>query len=735
MGPLIQKYCIGCHTAPNAAAGLALDSFKDSAGVLKEQELWQRVQKNVDSRHMPPASAPQPTDLERHAMSAWIDQMFKVASCDLRDPGRVTIRRLNRQEYNNTVRDLCGVDIHPADKFPSDDVGYGFDNIGDVLSLSPLLMEKYLAAAELVARAAVIAPEDSALAVTYDPAKFADSIGGTVLPTGGRQQTGDGEMSFQMEAARDGDYNFSISAAQDEAGPDPAHMIVRIDGEQIMKFDVRNRVRNPRAYTLPVRLKAGTHKVGIAYDNDFFDQNAPAGKRDRNLYVFSVEAHGPPGLPVTLPASHRRIVFVQPDPSAPDVAARKIMGEFARRAYRRPVTPAEVQRLVSYVGLARKQGESFERGIQLGMEAVLVNPNFLFRMELDSHPNDPGSHRVLGGYELATRLSYFLWSSMPDDELFRLAANGTLKDPAVLAAQVKRMLKDPRAHSLADNFAGQWLQLRNLATVSPDRARFPDFDDTLRAAMKSETEMFFEAIVQEDRSILDFIDGKFTYLNEPLARHYGIEGVTGEKFRRVVLTGSQRSGILTQASVLTVTSNPTRTSPVKRGKWVLEQMLADPPPPPPPNVPTLPDDKKGPVEGTLRHRLEEHRKNPICASCHMRMDPLGFGLENFDAVGRWRTQDGGSDIDSSGVLPSGQSFKGPGELKQILRTKKTQFATCLAQKLLTYGLGRGLESYDKCVIADVVKTTARSDYRFSALITAIVESDPFRKRRGDGGTL
>ncbi len=340
---------------------------------------------------------------------------------------------------------------------------------------------------------------------------------------------------------------------------------------------------------------------------------------------------------------------------------------------------------------------------------------------------------MVNDYELASRLSYFLWSSMPDEELFALAAQGKLHDPKVLTAQARRMLKDPKAQALAENFAGQWLQLRNLANVAPDPARFPDFNDKLRAAMRTETELFFKAVMNEDRSVLDFIDARYTYLNEPLARHYGIPGVKGEQFRRVTLTDSRRGGLITQASILTVTSNPTRTSPVKRGKWVLEQLFGTPPPPPPPGVTQLADDKKGPLVGTLRQRMEQHRKDPMCASCHARMDPIGFGLENFDAVGRWRTKDGGLPVDASGTLPGGQSFNGPAQLKAILKSKKGLFVRCLSGKMLTYALGRGLEPADTCVVDTIAKTVEKNNYRFSALITAIVQSAPFRQRRGDGG--
>ena len=597
IAPLIRQFCGGCHSGSSPAGGIALTAFRDTASIRKARAVWEKVASNVQSAHMPPSSAPQPTQAQRERLVAWIESTLAANAPAMR---HVTLRRLNRAEYNNTIRDLLGVEIRPADDFPSDDVGNGFDNIGDVLSLSPLLMEKYLTAAEKVAEAAIVTPEALARA---------------------------------------------------------------------------------------------------------------------------------PRKPESFPASHRRIVFCQPKNAAErDACTRKILAAFARKAYRRPVTQAEVERLVRCAQVAKREGESFERGIQLGIEAALVSPNFLFRSELDAN-GKPGKSRPLDNYALASRLSYFLWSSMPDEELFALAQKGVLSRPEVLAAQARRMLKDPKAHALTENFAGQWLQLRNLSNVAPDPKQFPEFNANLRAAMREETERFFQAIVQEDRSLLDFIDGRFTFLNEPLARLYGIPGITGNEFRRVALTGDARGGLLAQASILTVTSNPTRTSPVKRGKWVLEQLFGTPPPPPPPNVPKLADDKndkKEPLTGTLRQRMEQHRKDPMCASCHARMDPIGFGLENYNAIGAWRTTDGNLPVDASGTLPGGQSFHGPAQLKAILKAQKTQFVRCLSEKMLTYALGRGLDFSDKRTVENIVNRVARQDYRFSALITAIVQSDPFR---------
>lgn len=732
--PLVKKYCAGCHAGGSPSAGISLVTYKDTAAVLKGREVWQKVARAVSDGRMPPQGVPAPTQAEREKIAGWVETTISNADCKVQDPGRVTLRRLNREEYNNTIRDLLGVDIRPADEFPNDDVGYGFDNIGDVLSISPLLMEKYLNAAEKVTKVAIITPETAAQPSHFDAANLPHTAPGNPLGKG-YLLASEGEVSVDYTFTKDGEYTVRVNAFGQQAGTDPARMELRLDNKPIHLWDVTATARNPANYEWKITTAAGKHHVALAFTNDYYNAADPNPRnRDRNLAVNTIEIVSPPGMPSILPESHQRLFTVHPTPGTEDACARKILGEFARRAYRRPVTAAEVERLAKYVKIASQQGESFERGIQVAVQAALVSPNFLFRVEVDPKPNDPKSKRLLSDYEVASRLSYFLWSSMPDEELFRLASKGKLQDSKTLEAQVHRMLKDPKAKALGSNFAGQWLQLRNLANVSPDTGRFPEFNDRLRTSMRTETEMFFNGIVADDRSVLDFLDAKYTYLNEPLAKLYGINGVQGDQFRRVALTGNERGGLLTQASVLTVTSNPTRTSPVKRGKWVLEQIFGTPPPPAPPNVPTLADDKKGPLVGTLRQRMEQHRKNPICASCHASMDPIGFGLENFNAVGAWRTKDGDSDVDSSGVLPNGQKFNGPAQLKTILMSRKNQFVKCLSEKLLTYALGRGMEPSDKCYVDNIVKTTIKNDYRFSALIVAIVESDPFRQRRGDGGS-
>jgi mono/diheme cytochrome c family protein len=588
--PIFAKYCVQCHGGSKPKAHLGLDAFKNEESILKSPEVLDKIQEKIRAREMPPKDKPQPNREELKLLSTWLDAKLAKLSqpSDQRDPGRVTIRRLNRVEYNNTIRDLVGIDFHGADDFPSDDVGYGFDNIGDVLSMAPILMEKYLDAAERIVAKAFQTPE----------------IRQRILVQQSKEQT---------------------------------------------------KVEN----------------------------------------------------------------------------ARQILERFAFRAYRRPVKADEVDRLVGLVTQAESQGDSFDKGIQLALQAVLVSPHFLFRIELDPQPRDEKAIHSINDFELASRLSYFMWSSMPDETLFDLARQNKLHEEKVLEDQVRRMLKDARAHALVENFAGQWLELRSLKNSSPDPELFPSFDEDLRSAMQKESELFFEAVVKEDRSILDFVDADFTFLNERLARHYGIPEVKGDQFQRVRLTGDQRGGILTQASILTVTSNPTRTSPVKRGKWILDNILGTPPPPPPPDVPVLKEGKE--LTGTLRQRMEQHRANPSCAVCHQRMDPLGFGFENFDAVGAWRTLDGKYPIDPGGVLPDGKSFKGPKELKAILKGKEDQFRRCLTEKLLTYALGRGLEFYDKASIEGISRKLAEKNNRFSALVIEIVKSDPFQKRRGKRG--
>lgn len=731
--PFLKKYCTHCHGGEHPKADLNLEKYADLAAAAKDRAVWENVLENVRDGVMPPDPETKPGQAERDAVTGWIGKQFTQIDCGLaKDPGRVTIRRLNRTEYNNTIRDLCHVDFRPADDFPADDVGYGFDHIGDVLSMPPILLEKYLSAAEQIVDKAIYVHGPEKTPLRHFDAADAGHEGGSARGRGWAFPSS-GAVFVDFEFPAPGLYALRGKAFGQQAGNEPARMAFRLDDKQVHVADVTAVDTEPMVYETQVRV-GGKKRFSLAFINDFYDPKAPDPKqRDRNLFVDWLEIQGPlDGPPPAPPESHKHIIFVEPEKNNHRECAEKILKVFASRAYRRRATKDEIARLVKFVDDAEGRGESFERGIQLAMEAVLVSPYFLFRVELDREPNNPQAIHPIDDFELATRLSYFLWSSMPDDELFRLAAQNKLRDGDTLRQQVLRMLKDPKARSLVDNFAVQWLEIRRLKTMTPDPKRFPSFDEELRQAMLTETEMFFASVMDEDRSVLDFIAADYTFLNERLAKHYGIQGVTGPEFRRVALSDPDRGGLVTQASVLTVTSNPTRTSPVKRGKWILEELFNSPPPPPPPDAGELKEDEKVALSGSLRQRMEQHRANPSCAACHQRMDPLGFGLENFDAIGAWRDRDGEFFIDASGELPDGSKFKRPAELKAILKAKKDDFARCLSEKMLTYALGRGLEYYDKCAIDEITDKLAKHDYKFSALILEIVASDPFQKRRGKG---
>ncbi len=726
VAPAVSKLCLKCHTGNSAAAGINLASAKTEAQAMKNMELWERVARNVSSGHMPPQGSTQPSAAQRKSIVEAIDRMFSKG-CDVRDPGKVTIRRLNRTEYNNTIRDLLGVPFTPADDFPADDVGYGFDNIGDVLTISPLLMEKYLDAAEKVTERAIVVQPVQRRRYSGDELT---SSGGVNLIDSVAGMYAAGSVSTVHEFKKAGTYKLKITAFGDQAGPEPAKMAVKIEGRSGTTFDVKATRANPTVYEMPLEVPAGKRKISADFINDYYQpNNADPKQRDRNLYVASFEIVGPLEDIKPIPESHRRIIFIQPELGKEKDAATQILSKFALRAWRRPATADEVGRLIRFVDIAKREGDSFERGIQLALQAVLVSPNFLFRLELDDRPGASVS-KPLNDYQLASRLSYFLWSSMPDDELFRLASQGKLKDPTALQAQVQRMLRDSKSIALADNFAAQWLQVRKLDYITPDSKLFPDFSEQLRKDMWQETSMYFDNILRQDRSILEFLDSNYSFLNGRLAQVYDIQGVSGNEFRLVKFSDKRRGGVLTQASVLTITSNPTRTSPVKRGKWVLEQILGTPPPPPPPGVGNLSEERTQIVGKTFRQRLEQHRKDPACANCHKQMDTLGFGLENFDVIGKWRTEDDGFKIDPTGSMPDGSKFAGPADLKKYLMSKKSQFVRAFGEKMLIYALGRGLSAADKCHIDEVAKATESGNYKLSAVIAAVVKSEAFLKKRG-----
>jgi hypothetical protein len=692
--------------------------------VRAQPDRWKRLREYVATGHMPPPGSPQPSSSERKKVTEWVDALLGKRKAG--DPGRVTVRRLNRSEYNNTVRDLLYLDVAPAEEFPSDDVGYGFDNIGDVLTISPLLMEKYVAAAERLAGAAIRIPLNRT--VRYEAGEFGEVAGSNLNGDGDRNFFTNGFMGGPHEFPADGDYTVRVRAYGQQAGPEACRMQFRLDGKPLQAVNVAAVRAEPGVYQVPVTVKKGRHTVEVGFVNDYYNPGAadPA-QRDRNLVVSYYEVVGPIGGEEVLPDSHTRLVTVYPGTLDHASAARKVIGDFARRAFRRPVTVQELDKLVAIYQTVRSKGDPYERGIQVAVTAVLAAPSFIFRTEADATPSSGGTE-ALGSYALASRLSYFLWSTMPDQELFDLAAAGRLTDPKVLEAQVERMLKSPKSRALADDFAAQWLNLRLLETLTPDAKVFEGWSEQTKLDMVTETKTYFSDIVANDRSIVNFLDSDYTFVNERLAKHYGIAGVRGDQFRRVQLTDGRRGGLVTQGSALTVTSNPNRTSPVKRGKWILDNLLGGTPPPPPPDVGVVPDDAKAMEEAPLRQRMERHRRDPNCAGCHSQMDPLGFALERFDGVGKWRETDGKWPIDDSGSLPDGTKFQGADGLRKLLLKRKDDFAEVLASKLLTYALGRGLETADDPTVERIAERAVKNGYRFSELVKGVVASDAFRKR-------
>ncbi|MFM7103068.1 MAG: DUF1592 domain-containing protein, partial [Verrucomicrobiota bacterium] len=686
---------------------------------------------------MPPPKKPQPDPAERERVVQWADTTLFPVDPANPDPGRVTLRRLNRVEYDNTIRDLVGVDFQPAADFPQDDVGYGFDNIGDVLSLPPVLWERYLRAAEMVLDEAVVSGPRQPKARFHSPAEIQGHVGNSAVAT----LSTNGEMHLDVAVAHAGEYEFKVKAYGDQAGTEKVRMSVKLDGRSLEEFEVRRGKGDPKFYEHRVAVEPGRHRVSVAFLNDHYLEKQVEVKRpngtvrkekrieDRNLQVLGIEVVGPyTDQPPPLTEAHRRIFFREPAGGNEPGVAREVIGRFARRAFRRPVARDEVDRLMGLYDRARREGEGHVLAVKHALTAVLVSPHFLFRGELQPEPDNPRAVHPVNEHALASRLSYFLWSTLPDDRLMDLASRQQLRRQ--WTTEVRRMLADPRARALTDNFAGQWLQLRTLAIVAPDARRFPDFDPALRGAMARETELLFEHIVKENRPVTEFLTADYTFVNGRLARHYGLEAVPGDAFQRVSLAGTPRAGLLTHGSFLTLSSNPTRTSPVKRGKWVLENILGTPPPPPPPGVPPL-EEKE--LKGTLRQRMEQHRENPGCASCHHRMDPIGFGFEHFDGIGRYRQKDGEQAVEPAGELSPGETFADHRELIRLLSERRQEdFLRCLTEKLFTYALGRGLEYYDRPAVAAAMARARQGGLRFSELILGVVESVPFQQRRGEG---
>ncbi len=727
--PILDRYCFECHSQEQAEAKIAFDRFDRQAESLEDAALWVKVADVLEGGVMPPADSLQPTAEEVRKVIDWIEYDFLVAQCS--KPARsapVVMRRLNRQEYDNTIRDLLGLELHLADDFPQDDIGFGYDNIGSALSISPSHIEKYLDAAEVALQSAIVLPDvgerspveliglqtyplPPTKAVEFEhklvPSRYlADlslvrvGISESVPPP--KLVVGFGKDRRTIEAVRVQDetvvYRFWINVA---AGDNQVH--VSLAPNEIESSNVTN----------PKTVSA----------NESGDQRYGA---NRGLHVDSIVVRGSirPSED-SLPESHRNILFCSPDfgDASSLHCARQIATRFITRAFRQPANSDDVDQVLTLFQLAYGRGESFERAIQVALTSVLVSPKFLFLVE----PEAANTDRPLTEFELASRLSYFLWSSMPDEILIGHAQLGTLRTN--LRSQVVRMLEDSKSEAFIENFTGQWLQLRKLDGSKPDSDIFPVFDDLLRRAMRTETERFFAHILRGNRSALELIDSDYTFVNDQLAKYYGFDNVSSSDFRQVELVDRLRGGVLTQASILTLTSNPNRTSPVKRGQWILQQILGTPPPPPPPNIEPLDESHQATESASLRDRMELHRSNPQCASCHSQMDPIGFALENYNAIGQWRTADGDFAIDPSGVLAGGQKFENIAELKQVLKSSGSKkFTRCLVENMLTYALGRGLEASDFCTVETIRGQLTTDDYRIQNILFGIVESNAFQFR-------
>ena len=797
---LLDKYCVTCHNARVKSAGLVLDKDAiDVARVPERADVWEKVVRKLHGRMMPPQGMPRPDEATIDAFAAALEASIDRAALAAPYPGRSPLHRLNRSEYSAAIRDLLALDVDASSLLPADDESNGFDNIADVLKVSPSLLEQYLAASRTISRLAVgdsgLAPASAVYRVPPDRAQ-GEHIEG--LPLGTR-----GGILIHHHFPLDAQYDFSVVLLQNIVGYVPGlewpHQLeISVDGVRVFLSPVGGAEDNKlsdtnlgltkdtldRRLKVRVAVKAGPHAVGVT----FLRKNAAESDEPLEPFTRDLDLQNMNGIPsinfvqITGPfeatgpgdtPSRRRIFVCRPSTplgtvlsaskdrpggerekdenetgpasakaaavrrSSPEIeaneggCARKILSTLARRAYRRPVTDAEVDVLLRFYQAGRKRGGAFDTGIEESLRLLLASPKFLFRGEPDPPAvatRAAGTAYPVSNLELASRLSFFLWSSIPDDDLLNAAAKGTLKDPVVLERQVRRMLADPRSRALVDNFAAQWLFLRNLQSFQPDNEEFPNFDDNLRQAMRQETSLFVDSIMREDRSVLDLLTANYTFVNERLARHYGVPNVYGSQFRRVTLTDDNRRGLLGQGAILAVTSYPNRTSPVLRGKWILENVLGTPPPSPPANVPPLKETGEGGKVLPVKALMEQHRTNPSCATCHRVMDPLGFSLENFDATGRWRTKEPSGAVDASGQLADGTPVDGPVALRKALLKRPEQFVRTMTEKMLTYALGRGLDYHDMPTVRAIAREAAADRYRFSSVVMGIVRSTPFQMK-------
>jgi hypothetical protein len=744
---VVNRYCYGCHNDQLKTGGLSLAPAAAMTPSEKPQ-VWEKVVRKLSHRQMPPQGLPRPDESTYQAVVATLEKALDDAAAASPNPGpSPTFRRLTRTEYHNAVRDLLALDVDVSSLLPPDESSHGFDNI-TVQNLSPVLLERYLAAARKISRLAIGSPVRSPAGDTIlIPPDLTQEHRLNGLPFGTR---GGARVTYTFPV--NGAYDIRLRLTRDRneqvEGLTATHQLeAALDGVRIGLFEAAPPPKGQshdgvdRDFHVRIPVTAGPHEVTAT----FLSKTDALIETERQPYLahFNMDRHPrlqPALYSITITGpfdstgagdtpSRRRIFACHPaSAAAEEDCARRILSPIIRRAYRRPVTGADLQGPMAFYRDGRS-GADFEAGIEMALRAVLVSPEFLFRIERDAPAGASGPVRRLTDVELASRLSFFLWSSIPDDELLDLASQGKLSDPRVLQQQVRRMLADKRSEALVTNFAAQWLYLTNLDSVTPDPRLFPDFDDNLRQAMRRETELLVDAIVREDRSVLDFLNADYTFVNERLAKHYGIPNIYGARFRRVHLDGSMnRGGLLTQASILAVTSFATRTSPVVRGKWILTNILGTPPAPPPPKIPQLKEAKDDGKMLTMRQRVAQHRANPACASCHNLMDPVGFALENYDAIGRWRTKDAGAPVDASGKLPDGTEFIGASQLQQALLRRPELFVSTLTEKLLTYALGRGLEAYDMPSVRKIVREAAAGEYRFSSLILGIAGSTPFQMR-------
>ncbi|HTC35747.1 MAG TPA: DUF1592 domain-containing protein [Bryobacteraceae bacterium] len=750
---LLNKYCVTCHSEKTRTAGLILEN-RDFSRVAEDAQIWEKVVRKLRAGAMPPMGLPRPDNADSDRFATWLETALDRASVEHPNPGRTLIHRLNRTEYGNSIKDLLDIDVDTTDLLPPDDAIDGFDNVAQMLTISPVLLERYLSASAKITRLAVGDPSAGITTTIYrakpDLSQDAHVDGLPIGTVGGLAVTHyfprDGEYSFQPQLSRS--ILFIVHGMEDRHS-----LEVTIDGQRVkiaqfggIEEDTRSHLNAAQVgdeidarMAFRIRVTAGPHKITAAFLRQPSDQSAEVWQQYLRTALDSNETKGAPHFnriiikgpydstgPGDSP-SRRRIFVCHPAASQDELpCARKILSALARRAYRRPVTDNDMETLLSFYQQGRNQ-KTFDQGIESAMRRIISGPEFLFRTETDPTGVSPNTPYRISDLELASRLSFFLWSSIPDDELFAVASQGKLHERAVLEHQVRRMLNDPKSDALISNFAEEWLQLRNLRGLIPDPNVFPDFDDNLRQAFLKETTLLFGSVLREDRNVTDLLTADYTFVNERLARHYGISGVYGDRFRRVAVTDDARRGLLGQGSILSLTSVATRTAPVLRGKWVLSNLLGMPPTPPPPDVPAL-KEATGDAPLSMRDRMAQHRASPACAGCHRVMDPIGFSLENFDAVGQWRVKDSGAQIDAHDTVYDGTKIDGAVGLRNFLLTRRAVFVQTMTEKLLGYSLGRALGYYDMPAVRNILRDASREDNRFSSIVMGIVNSAPFQMR-------